>query len=112
MATRTCKASRRRWPRRGACEQHGLLEKLDQPLGQGKEKLDQPLGQGKEKLDQPLGQGNQEEIAVHLPGQPEPQIIRVSEAQIGNGSAIQESLHGHLKPPELADLVFDWLQPH
>ncbi len=82
------------------CEQHGLLEKLDQPLGQGKE-----------KLDQPLGQGNQEEIAVHLPGQPEPQIIRVSEAQIGNGSAIQESLHGHLKPPELADLVFDWLQP-
>ncbi len=93
------------------CEQHGLLEKLDQPLGQGKEKLDQPLGQGKEKLDQPLGQGNQEEIAVHLPGQPEPQIIRVSEAQIGNGSAIQESLHGHLKPPELADLVFDWLQP-
>ncbi len=82
------------------CEQHGLLEKLDQPLGQGKE-----------KLDQPLGQGNQEEIAVHLPGQRQPQIIRVSEVQIGNGSAIQESLRSHLKPPELADLVFDWLQP-
>jgi putative nucleotidyltransferase with HDIG domain len=92
-------------------EEHGLLEKLDQPPGQGKEKPDQPPGQGKEKLDQPLGQGNQEEIAVHLPGQSETQIIRVSEAQIGNGSAIQESLRSHLKPPELADLVFDWLQP-
>jgi hypothetical protein len=80
-------------------EQRGLLEKLDQPLGQGKEKLE------------PLGQGNQEEIAVHLPGQAEPQILRVSEVQIGNGSAIQEGLHAHLKPPELADLVFDWLQP-
>ena len=90
-------------------EQHGLLEKLDQHGSL--EKLDQPQGQGKEKLDQPLGQGNQEEIAVHLPGQREPQIIRVSEAQIGNGSAIQDGLRRHLKPPELADLVFDWLQP-
>jgi putative nucleotidyltransferase with HDIG domain len=81
-------------------EQRGLLEKLDQPLGQGKE-----------KLDQPLGQGNQEEIAVHLPGQPEPQINRVSEAQIGNGSAVREGLRSCLKPQELADLVFDWLQP-
>jgi hypothetical protein len=80
-------------------EQRGLLEKLDQPLAQGKEKLE------------PLGQGNQEEIAVNLPGQAEPQILRVSEVQIGNGSAIQEGLHAHLKPPELADLVFDWLQP-
>jgi putative nucleotidyltransferase with HDIG domain len=82
-------------------QQRGLLEKLDQPRGHG----------GQEKAEQPLGQGNQEEIAVHLPGQPEPKIRRVSEVQIGNGSAIQEGLRSHLKPPELADLVFDWLQP-
>lgn len=64
-----------------------------------------------EKLDQTLGQGHQEEIAVYPPGQQEPQYVRISEVQIGNGSAIRESLRAKLKPPTLAGLVFDWLQP-
>jgi putative nucleotidyltransferase with HDIG domain len=64
------------------------------------------------KLQQEPGQGNQDEIVVYPKGHPESQlVVRCSEALIGNGTAIRESLRQQIKPQEVADMMFDWIQP-
>ncbi len=71
-------------------EQHGLMEKLPQ----------EPT------------EGNQQEIVVLTKGIPErPQVVKVSDALIGEADSLKKSLAERLDSPEVADRVFAWLRP-
>jgi len=62
-------------------------------------------------LAQTLQGGNQERILVCPVGGSEAVELRVSEARIGNGSAIRNALLAHLESPKVAHHVFNWLRP-
>ncbi len=63
-------------------------------------------------LDKTLGPGNEQEILVHdAKDDDPPQVVRVSEVLLGDGSELRKRLRQHFEPPELADLLFHWLYP-
>ena len=63
-------------------------------------------------LDKTLGPGNEQEILVRPSGQDAPlQPVRVGEVLLGDGSELRERLRREFTPPELADLLFNWIYP-
>ncbi len=86
------------------------LDRFDQALAAAFDPLEKRgLLKG---LPQEPEKGNQEEIRVHPAGQTEPvEVVKVSEVMIGDGTAVRESLLKNVKPPEVAERLFAWLQP-
>ncbi len=74
-----------------------------------------PLEQGGllENLDQEkLGPGNKQKIIVYPKSDPKSQqIVPVSDVQIGDGTAIRDSLRKHPDLSAVADRLFAWLFP-
>ena len=65
------------------------------------------LGKPREELEM----GNQEEIIVYPVGSPTMQeIVKLKDVQLGDGTAIRDTLREKLKSKEFADHVFAWLQ--
>lgn len=67
-----------------------------------------------EALPQDLEGGNQQQILVHLHGQPKtmpPVPVEVGNVLIGDGSQIHESLRAQLESDVVADHAFAWLRP-
>jgi len=65
-----------------------------------------------QELDQAQGKGNQEEILIHPRGLAEPlQVVKVTEALIGDGTALQEALRAQFASEAVADRLFAWLKP-
>ena len=64
-------------------------------------------------LDKTLGPGNEQEILVYPVDDAEaaPRVVRVSDVLLGEGSELRERLRRQFKPPEMADLLFNWLHP-
>ncbi len=64
-------------------------------------------------LDKTLGPGNEQEILVYAVDDAEaaPRVVRVSDVLLGEGSELRERLRRQFKPPEVADLLFNWLHP-
>ncbi|MCE5269352.1 MAG: HDIG domain-containing protein [Planctomycetaceae bacterium] len=64
------------------------------------------------KLSQTLGPGNQEEILVYPLQFPEmrPQVVRVSDVLIGEGSTVRDALRSHPQLSDIADRLFAWLK--
>ncbi len=57
-------------------------------------------------------EGNQDEITISNLKEDDPPItVKVTDVLIGDGSPIYASLLGKIKPAEVADRVFAWLQP-
>ena len=65
-----------------------------------------------DKLTEELIAGNKEEILVHPRDLPEPlQVVKVADVQIGDGTALRESLRAHFGTHEIADRLFAWIRP-
>ena len=72
-------------------DSHGLLDKLNQ---------------------EKLGPGNEKEIVVYPVGRPEAQqVVPVGDVQIGDGTAIRDSLRRQPELSAVADRLFAWLLP-
>jgi putative nucleotidyltransferase with HDIG domain len=64
------------------------------------------------KLPCDPGKGNYEEILVHPVGKPDAtQIVKISDVLAENQKAVYQALLSHLDSAEVADRVFNWLQP-
>jgi hypothetical protein len=65
-----------------------------------------------DKLQQKYDQGNQQEIVVVPKGSPDrPQVVKVSDALIGEAdAALKKSLAERLESPEVAERVYTWLR--
>ena len=64
-----------------------------------------------EKPSEELAMGNQQEIVVYPAESPTKQsIIQVKDVQLGDGTALHDSLREKVKPELVADSVFAWLR--
>ncbi len=104
-------------------QQQALFEQL-RAIVAGQENLDQfetalaaALGPFEQRgllksLDKTLGPGNEQEILVY-PAENDalPRVVRVSEVLLGDGSELRDRLRRQFLPPELADMLFQWLHP-
>jgi len=60
----------------------------------------------------PTGPGNQDEILVYPEGHPKsPQVVRVGDVLIGDGTMLREALQKNSRLAPVADRLFQWLQP-
>ncbi|HYW78497.1 MAG TPA: hypothetical protein VE890_02935, partial [Thermoguttaceae bacterium] len=65
------------------------------------------------QLPPELERGNQEEIVVYPIDEiePRPNLVRISDVLIGDGTAIHESLRDQFESADVADRLFAWLWP-
>jgi cyclic-di-AMP phosphodiesterase PgpH len=87
-------------------EHRGLLGKPREELPATREEL--PASGNQEAAG-----GNQEEIIVYPLGSPELQeIVKVKDVQLGDATAIRDSLRERLNSEDVTEHVFNWLRAH